>query len=85
MFKPSIRLEEDILSPTPKLSPDEYNPLPALGIPSGKDNWAQTYKVNLGASTGRVEPNQEPEGEIAAMVGPLDPDVDWWKPISEYL
>jgi hypothetical protein len=67
------------------MSLGEDNLVPYLGTPPGKDGLALTFEVNLGASTGRIEPNQKPEGEIAAVVGPLDPDAYWQKLISEYL
>jgi hypothetical protein len=35
--------------------------------------------------TGRIRSNQEPEGEIAVVVGSPNPNEDWRKPISEYL
>jgi hypothetical protein len=87
LFKPSIRLEEDIPVPKPRISPGEDIPMlvPTPGIPPGKDDPVLTSEVKPGASALPIEPNLEPEGEIAVVVGPLDPKVDWRKPISEYL
>jgi hypothetical protein len=69
----------------PGTSPGEDSPVPAQGTPPGKDGPTLTFEVNSGAPTDPMKLSQEPGGEIATVVGPLDPDVDWQKPISEYL
>jgi hypothetical protein len=77
LFKPSIRLKEDITGPKPGISLDEDSQVPALGTPSGNDDLVRTSEVNPGASAGPIDPNMEHEGEIAIVVKPPDPEVDW--------
>jgi hypothetical protein len=85
LFKPSIRLKEDISVPALEISPGEDSPVPTSRTLPGKDKPAPTFKVNSGASVGPMKLNQEPRGEIAAIVGPPNPNKDWRKPISKYL
>jgi ribonuclease HI len=83
LLKPSIRLKEDIPIPKLEISPNVDNLVPALGTPSGKDGPVLTSEVNSGASAKAIEPNLEPKGEIVAIIGLPNLEVNWQKPISE--
>jgi hypothetical protein len=85
LLKPSIRLEEDIIVPALGISPGEDSIVLASLTPPSKDTPAPTSEVNPGAPVGPIKLNQVPEGEIAAIVEPPNPDIDWQKPIFEYL
>jgi hypothetical protein len=54
----------------------EHNPVPVLWTPLGKDNPAPTSEANPGASAGPIGQSRETGREIAAVVGPPDPDAN---------
>jgi hypothetical protein len=85
LFKPSFRLEEDVLTPEPGTSPGNDSPMPGPGAPSGEDTAALALNVDLGASISPVGQTQEPGEEIVAIIGPPSPDADSCRPISECL
>jgi hypothetical protein len=85
LFKPSVRIEEDITVPEPRIYPGKDSPVPAPRTLPRWDGPVPTSEVNPGASTMLIEPNLEPGGEIAAAVWPLDPKVNRQKPISKYV
>jgi hypothetical protein len=72
LIKSSIWLDEDNSTPMPRTPPGEGGPTPTLETDPGTlvRPTCQTW---------------EPRSEIAAITGPPDSDVDWWKLISEYL
>jgi hypothetical protein len=51
LFKPSIRLEEDVLAPVSGITPCEDSPAQAPGTPSGKDGVALAFEADLGTSS----------------------------------
>jgi hypothetical protein len=77
LFKPSIRLEEDVLTLMSGTSPGEDSLVPMPGTPPGKGGAAPTFEVHLGTSVGIVGQDREHRGEVAAIVGPPDPNADW--------
>jgi hypothetical protein len=85
LFKPSIRLEEDDATPMPGTPPSEDRSTPASGTPLGKGGATPALKANPRTSVGPVGQDQEPEMEMVAIIGPPSPDVDWRRPIYEYL
>jgi hypothetical protein len=85
LIKHSIQLEEDGLAPVPGTPPGKDNPALALGTPPGKCCVASPSEADPRTSTGPIEQGQEPEREIATIVRQPSRDVDWWRPISEYL
>jgi hypothetical protein len=50
LFKPSIRLEEDILALMLETLSGENSPVPVPGIPSGKGGMAPTSEADRGTS-----------------------------------
>jgi hypothetical protein len=76
LFKTSIQLEEEISVPAPKISPGEGKPQPAPGTPPAKDGPTLISEVNPGTMTRHIEPNLEPEEEIAVVASLLDPDAN---------
>jgi ribonuclease HI len=85
LCKPSIWLEEDISVPARGISSVEDSLVLVPGTQPGKGSLTLTSEANSIALAGPVGLNWEPEGEIAAVVGPPDPDKDWRKQIFEYL
>jgi hypothetical protein len=85
LFKPSIQLEEDVLVCLPRTSPDEGASVPIPGTPVGENGPTLTPEANLRTSTGPIAPSPGPEVAVVAVVGPPSPEVDWRKPITEYL
>jgi hypothetical protein len=85
LFKPSIRLEEDISVRLPESSLGKGSSIPAPGVPPRQNNLAPISEVEPGASAGPIAPSPGPEGEVAAIVGSPSPKADWRKPIVEYL
>jgi hypothetical protein len=79
LFKPSIRLEEDIPVPMLGASPDEDNPTlyQSQWPHQEKDGSAPTFEVNQGDPVGPIKPNLGPEGEIATVIRPPNPEVNW--------
>jgi hypothetical protein len=77
LFKPPIQLEKEIPVPMPVIPLSKDNPQLAPGTPLGRDGLAPTFRVNPGTSIRHIEPNQKPEGEIAVVVSPPNPDADW--------
>jgi hypothetical protein len=84
-FKPSIRLEEDGLAPTPGIPPGDGSPVPTPGTPPGKGGVAPASGADPRTSGGPTGQGQEPKAEIATIIGPSDLDADWQRPVSEYL
>jgi hypothetical protein len=85
LFKPSIQLEEDVSAPAPRTSLGEDSSAPTPGTPSGKCGVAPAFEADLGASAGPFGQGWEPRQEIAAIVRPPGPNIDWWIPIFVYL
>jgi hypothetical protein len=85
LFKPSIRLEEDIPPLTSRTSPGEGSLVPMPRTPSGKGGTTRSYEADPGTPVGPVSKDREPGGRVVAIVGPLGLDANWWKPIFEYL
>jgi hypothetical protein len=53
--------------------------------PVGENGPTLTPEANPGTSTGPIAPSPGPEVAVVAVVGPPSPEVDWRKPITEYL
>jgi hypothetical protein len=70
---------------TPTLQTIPMITVPILGTPPGENDLALTLDANPGASAGPIAPSPGPEGEGTTIVGPPSPEVDWQKPITEYL
>jgi hypothetical protein len=85
LFKPSIRLDEDVSALTLGTSPGEGSSVPVLQTPLGKGHTAPTSQAHPGTLGRQIGQDREPGGEIAAIVGPPSTDADWQKPIPEYL
>jgi hypothetical protein len=85
LFKPSIRLEEDVLPPVPGISLGEDDLAPASRTLLGKYGVSLTSKANPGTSAGTIGQGWETVGEIETIVGPPSPDADWRRPFSEYI
>jgi hypothetical protein len=85
LFKPSIRLEEDISEPTPETSPDDDDSIPMPGAPPGEDVPVPMSKADPGPSVGLIKLSPGPEGEVAAIIRLPSPTTDWRRPISKYL
>jgi hypothetical protein len=84
LLKPSIQLEEDVPTPVLGIRPGEDSLTPTPGAPSGKNGTALASEADLGTSARPVGQAREPGGEIATIIRPPSPDVDWRRPISEY-
>jgi hypothetical protein len=76
LFKPSIRLKEDVLVPAPETSPDEGSSVPTPGTPSGENDSVPVLEANSGASARPIEPSLRPEWEVGAVVRPPSPEAD---------
>jgi hypothetical protein len=72
LIKPSIPLEEE-------------SPTPVLGGPPGEDSLTPTLETDTRTPIGPVGQAREARTEIVAITGPPNSNMDWQKPISEYL
>jgi hypothetical protein len=77
LFKPSIRLDEDILVQLPGTFRDEGSLVPTLVTLPGDNSLVSVLEANLGASVGPIEQSPGSEGGVAAIIGPPSPEVDW--------
>jgi hypothetical protein len=84
LFKPSIRLEEDVPVRSPGTSLNEGTSVPIPGTPSEKRPGTDT-RSQPDTSVKPIAPSLGPEGEVVAVVGPPSPEADWQKLITEYL
>jgi hypothetical protein len=76
LFKPSIRLKEDIPICSLGTFPNESSSVPTPGTLSGENSPAPASMANLGASVGPIELSPGPKGEVAAVVRPPSPKAD---------
>jgi hypothetical protein len=77
LYKPSIRLEEDILVHSPGTSPDEDISVPAPGTRLGENGSAPVSEAIPRNSAWPIEPSPGPKGEVVDVVGPPSPKADW--------
>jgi hypothetical protein len=85
LLKPSLQLEEEILAPTPGISPGEGSPTLAQGTSPDKDGTTLISEADPGDLAGPIGQAWEPWGEVAAIIGLPSPNTNWWRPISKYL
>jgi hypothetical protein len=85
LFEPSIRLKEDISVLAPGISSGKDSSVPVSRTPPSKDEPTLISEANPGASAGPTGLNRKLRGEIAVVVRPPNPDVEWQKLISKYL
>jgi hypothetical protein len=85
LFKPSIRLEEDTLALALGASPDEGGLVSVPGTLLGEDGPAPTLGDSPRASVGHITPDPGQAEELVATVGPPSSEMDWRKPITDFL
>jgi hypothetical protein len=82
---PSIQLGEDTPALVSGASPDKGGPISISGTPPGEDGPAPTSGDRPKASAKHITPDLGQAYELVVVVGPPSPEIDWWKPITDYL
>jgi hypothetical protein len=83
--KSSIRLAEDTPTCSPGGSPDKGGPVSIPGTPLGESGLMPISGASPGISVGLITLDPRQAEELVAVVGTPIHEVDWRKPISEYL